>query len=51
MRRGLGFLGLLVTIVIIAVVGVIAYQAGWSDGFAQHLPQAGTTAAPNWLRR
>ena len=29
MRRGLGFLGLLVTIVIIAVVGVIAYQAGW----------------------
>jgi len=46
MRRGLGFLGLLVTIVIIAVVGVIAYQAGWSDGFAQHLPQAGTTAAP-----
>ena len=46
MRRGLGFLGLLVTIVIVAVVGVIAYQAGWSDGFAQHLPAAGTAAAP-----
>src|SRR5216684_820099 len=46
MRRGLGFLGLLVTIVIVAVVGVIAYQAGWSDGFAQHLPEAGATAAP-----
>src|SRR5690349_18728529 len=46
MRRGLGVLGLLVTIVIVAVVGVIAYQAGWSDGFAQHLPEAGATAAP-----
>ncbi|HEV2218864.1 MAG TPA: hypothetical protein VGV88_15020 [Candidatus Dormibacteraeota bacterium] len=47
MRRGLGFLGLLVTIVIVAVVGVIAYQAGWSDGFAQHLPAASDgTAAP-----
>ena len=46
MRRGLGFLGLLVTIVIVAVVGVIAYQAGWSDGFAQHLPEAGAAAAP-----
>lgn len=46
MRRGLGFLGLLVTIVIVAVVGVIAYQAGWSDGFGQHLPAAGTAAAP-----
>jgi hypothetical protein len=46
MRRGLGFLGLLVTIAVVAVVGVIAYQAGWSDGFAQHLPEAGATAAP-----
>ena len=46
MRRGLGFLGLLVTIVIVAVVGVIAYQAGWSDGFGQHVQQAGTAATP-----
>src|SRR5256714_6951215 len=46
MRRGLGFLGLLVTIAIVAVVGVIAYQAGWSEGFAQNAPQAGSTAAP-----
>lgn len=42
MRRGFGLLGLLVTIVIVAAVGVIAYQAGWSDGFAQHAPAAGT---------
>jgi hypothetical protein len=41
MRRGLGWLGLLVTIVIVAVVGVVAYQAGWSDGFAQHAPATG----------
>ena len=46
MRRGLGFLGLLVTIAIVAVVGVIAYNVGWSDGLAQHLPAAGTTAPP-----
>src|SRR5579859_3412693 len=46
MRRGLGILSLLVTVVIIAVVGVIAYQAGWSYGFAQHVPQGTTAAAP-----
>jgi hypothetical protein len=46
MRRGFGLLGLVVTVVIIAVVGVIAYQAGWSDGFGQHLPAAGSTGAP-----
>ena len=45
MRRGFGLLGLLVTIVIVAAVGVIAYQAGWTDGFAQHVPE-NATAAP-----
>jgi hypothetical protein len=45
MRRGFGILGLLVTVVVIAIVGVIAYQAGWSDGFAQHVSATdGTTA-------
>src|SRR2546423_15627534 len=43
MRRGFGLIGLLVTVIVVATVGVIAYQAGWSEGFAQHLP-AGTTA-------
>ena len=50
MRRGLGLLGLVVTIAIVAIVGVIAYQVGWGDGFAQHLPAAvpadGSTTAP-----
>lgn len=44
MRRGFGILALVVTAVVIAIVGVIAYQAGWSEGFAQHVPD-GTTQA------
>jgi hypothetical protein len=45
MRRGFGILSLVVTVIVIAVVGVIAYQAGWSAGFAQHVPASdGTTA-------
>lgn len=50
MRRGLGLFGLVATIILIAIVGVIAYQVGWGDGFAQHVPQAvpadGSTTAP-----
>jgi hypothetical protein len=52
MRRGLGLIGLVVTVIVVAIVGVIAYQVGWSDGFAQHVPavsasgSGGTTAAP-----
>jgi hypothetical protein len=45
MRRSFGLLWLLVTTVIIATVGVIAYQAGWSDGFAQHVP-SGAASVP-----
>ncbi|HET7467298.1 MAG TPA: hypothetical protein VFL29_11575 [Candidatus Dormibacteraeota bacterium] len=48
MRRGFGLLGLLVTIVIVAAVGVIAYQAGWSDGFAQHVPANATAPAAGY---
>ncbi len=47
MRRGLGIVGLVVTLAVIAAVGVFAYQIGWSDGFSQHLPAAsdgGSTA-------
>jgi len=46
MRRGLGLLGLVLTLVIIGIVGVIAYNVGWSDGLAQHLPEGSSTAAP-----
>ena len=47
MRRGFGIIGLVLTLIVIAAVGVIAYQVGWSDGFAQHVQAAtngGTTA-------
>ena len=40
MRRGFGLLWVLVSAIIIATVGLIAFQAGWSDGFAQHVPAA-----------
>jgi hypothetical protein len=43
MRRGFGFLWLLVTLVIVAVVGVVSYQAGLST----HLP-AEAAVAPNY---
>ncbi len=46
MRRGFGLIGLVVTAIIIAIVGVIAYQVGWSDGFAQHVPEGSAAAAP-----
>jgi len=46
MRRGFGLLWLVVTTIIIATVGVIAYQAGWSDGFAQHVPEGTAAVAP-----
>jgi hypothetical protein len=45
MRRGFGFIGLFMTVVLLAIVGVIAYNVGWSDGAATHVP-AGTVAPP-----
>jgi len=45
MRRGFGFIGLVVTIILLTIVGVIAYNVGWSDGASTHLP-AGTAVAP-----
>ena len=45
MRRGFGLIGALVTLIVLVVVGAIAYNIGWSDGVGTHLP-AGTAAAP-----
>jgi hypothetical protein len=45
MRRGFGFIGLLLTLVVLTIVGVIAYNVGWSEGLATHVPE-GTAAAP-----
>ena len=44
MRRGIGLVGALVTLIVLVVVGAIAYNIGWSDGVNTHLP-AGTQGA------
>ena len=46
MRRGFGVIGLVLTSILLVVVGVIAYQAGWSQGFATHVPEGATAVAP-----
>ncbi len=45
MRRGFGVIGLVMTAILLVIVGVIAYNVGWSDGVSTHLP-AGAAAAP-----
>lgn len=40
MRRGFGIAGLLATTILLVIVGVIAYNVGWSDGVNTHLPAA-----------
>lgn len=45
MRRGFGVIGLVMTAILLVIVGVIAYNVGWSDGVSTHLP-AGTAAVP-----
>jgi hypothetical protein len=48
MRRGFGLIGLVVATVLFVIVGVIAYNIGWSDGVNTHLPAAASdgTVAP-----
>ncbi len=36
MRRGFGLFGLIATTILLVIVGVIAYNVGWSDGVATH---------------
>jgi len=38
MRRGFGFVGLLATVILLVIVGAVAYNIGWSDGVNTHLP-------------
>ncbi len=46
MRRGFGFIGLVVTVILLAIVGVVAYNVGWSDGLSTHVPEATAVAPP-----
>src|SRR5881275_2875038 len=40
MRRGFGLIGLLGTVILLVIVGAIAYNVGWSEGVNTHLPAA-----------
>src|SRR5438046_10679497 len=40
MRRGFGLIGLLGTVILLVIVGAIAYNIGWSEGVNTHLPAA-----------
>ena len=40
MRRGIGLVGALVTVIVLVIVGAIAYNIGWSEGVNTHLPAA-----------
>ena len=40
MRRGFGLIGALVTVIVLVIVGAIAYNIGWSEGVNTHLPAA-----------
>jgi hypothetical protein len=46
MRRGFGLLWVALTGILLAVVGAVAYQAGWSAGVATHIPEGAVAAAP-----
>lgn len=46
MRRGLGLFGVVVTAILLVIVGVIAYNVGWSDGASTHLPAVTPAGAP-----
>jgi hypothetical protein len=45
MRRGFGLIGALAAIIFVVVVGVIAYNIGWSDGVNTHVPAAAANGA------
>jgi hypothetical protein len=47
MRRGFGLIGLLVTVILLTIVGVVAYNVGWSEGLSTHVPE-GAAAAPQY---
>ncbi len=40
MRRGFGLFGVVITAILLVIVGVIAYNVGWSEGVSTHLPAA-----------
>jgi hypothetical protein len=43
MRSGFGWFGLAATTFLLVLVGVVAYNVGWSEGAAAQLPAGGAT--------
>ena len=52
MRRGFGLIGLLATVILLVIVGAIAYNIGYGEGVSTHLPAVATngdgTAVPGY---
>src|SRR3989454_9971701 len=46
MRRGFGFVWVVLTGILLALVGTIAYQAGWSAGVATHVADGAAGGGP-----
>ena len=46
MRRGFGVFGAIMTVIVLIVVGAIAYNIGWSQGVGTHLPEGATNVPP-----
>src|SRR5207245_7388073 len=46
MRRGFGRVGLALPTIFLVIVGVVAYQVGWSDGAATHVADGAAAAVP-----
>src|SRR5256885_11403527 len=48
MRRGFGLLGLVLTVIVLVVIGAVAYNIGWSQGVGTHLPEGATAPPPGY---
>ena len=48
MRRGFGIGAAILTVIVLVIVGAIAYNIGWSEGVGTHLPAGATNVPPGY---
>jgi phosphotransferase system glucose/maltose/N-acetylglucosamine-specific IIC component len=48
MRRGFGIGAAILTVIVLVIVGAIAYNIGWSAGVGTHLPDGATNVPPGY---
>jgi hypothetical protein len=48
MRRGFGIGAAILTVIVLVIVGAIAYNIGWSEGIGTHLPAGATNVPPGY---